>query len=111
LQIFDSFFSKYSSEENTITLSNFKAFLAQQGDSEAFKDSDLLIANFMRDFTRDPRQNNFDQDYEKGFFCDKEFINYLFSHHNELFDPQHESVNQDMTQPLSSYWIASSHNT
>lgn len=111
LQIFDSFFSKYSSEENTITLSNFKAFLAQQGDSEAFKDSDLLIANFMRDFTRDPRQNNYDQDYEKGFFCDKEFINYLFSHHNELFDPQHKSVNQDMMQPLSSYWIASSHNT
>lgn len=70
------------------------------------------MAAFMRDFSRDPRQNNFaNQDYEKGFFTDEEFISYLFSRHNELLDPQHKNVHQDMTQPLSSYWIASSHNT
>ena len=77
-----------------------------------FQDSDQLMAAYMRDFSRDPRQNTFaDQDYEKGFFSDEEFVSYLFSRHNELLDPKEKMVNQDMTQPLSSYWIASSHNT
>ena len=95
-----------------ITLANFKAFIAQQVDGKIFQDNDLLMAAFMRDFSRDPRSNYFaDQDYKKGFFSDEKVINYLFSHHNELLDPKHKNVNQDMTQPLSSYWIASSHNT
>ena len=36
---------------------------------------------------------------------------FLFSHHNELWDSTHNIVNQDMTRPLSHYWIATSHNT
>lgn len=41
-----------------------------------------------------------------------EFLNYLFSKQNEAFDAKYSStVYQDMDQPLTSYWIASSHNT
>jgi hypothetical protein len=40
-----------------------------------------------------------------------QFMCFLFSHHNELWDSVHNKVNQDMTQPLSHYWIATSHNT
>ncbi|KAL0186219.1 hypothetical protein M9458_017889, partial [Cirrhinus mrigala] len=29
----------------------------------------------------------------------------------DIFNPEHYEVNQDMTQPLSNYFIASSHNT
>lgn len=29
----------------------------------------------------------------------------------DIFNPQHYNVNQDMTQPLCNYFIASSHNT
>ncbi|XP_019627888.1 PREDICTED: uncharacterized protein LOC109472545 [Branchiostoma belcheri] len=39
------------------------------------------------------------------------FTNYLMSHHGEIFDSSHHAVHQDMTQPLSHYYIATSHNT
>lgn len=29
----------------------------------------------------------------------------------DVFNPEHNQVNQDMTQPLNSYFIATSHNT
>lgn len=95
-----------------ISLADFQDFQAQQGDGRAHKESDMTMATFMRNFVQDPRQSTMaDKDYEEGFFTAKEFMSYLFSHENELFDPAHKMVNQDMTQPLSHYWIASSHNT
>ena len=39
-------------------------------------------------------------------------MSYIFSHHNELWDPKHNTIDQEqMVHPLSHYWIASSHNT
>ncbi|XP_030842360.1 uncharacterized protein LOC578345 isoform X1 [Strongylocentrotus purpuratus] len=38
-------------------------------------------------------------------------MRYLLSEEGDLFNPGHREVNQDMTQPLSHYYIASSHNT
>ncbi len=29
----------------------------------------------------------------------------------DIFNPEHNQVNQDMTQPLNNYFIATSHNT
>uniref|UniRef100_A0A8C1WPW2 Phosphoinositide phospholipase C n=1 Tax=Cyprinus carpio TaxID=7962 RepID=A0A8C1WPW2_CYPCA len=39
------------------------------------------------------------------------FTNYMRSPAGDIFNPEHYEVNQDMTQPLSNYFIASSHNT
>ncbi|XP_051508487.1 1-phosphatidylinositol 4,5-bisphosphate phosphodiesterase eta-2-like [Myxocyprinus asiaticus] len=39
------------------------------------------------------------------------FTTYMRSPAGDIFNPEHYEVNQDMTQPLSSYYIASSHNT
>ncbi|XP_039267113.2 inactive phospholipase C-like protein 1 isoform X1 [Styela clava] len=39
------------------------------------------------------------------------FTKYLMSRECNIFDPAHAKVCQDMTQPLSHYYIASSHNT
>ncbi|XP_072316292.1 inactive phospholipase C-like protein 2 [Eucyclogobius newberryi] len=39
------------------------------------------------------------------------FTNYLMSPECHIFDPEHKTVCQDMNQPLSHYYINSSHNT
>ena len=39
------------------------------------------------------------------------FTQYMLSDDNDLFKRSHSQVYQDMTQPLSHYFIASSHNT
>ncbi|XP_068096782.1 1-phosphatidylinositol 4,5-bisphosphate phosphodiesterase eta-2 isoform X3 [Hyperolius riggenbachi] len=39
------------------------------------------------------------------------FTNYMRSPAGDIFNPEHYLVNQDMTLPLSNYFIASSHNT
>ena len=38
-------------------------------------------------------------------------LSFLRSKDNPVIDPEHETVYQDMTQPLSHYFINSSHNT
>ncbi|XP_048416744.1 inactive phospholipase C-like protein 2 [Stegostoma tigrinum] len=47
---------------------------------------------------------------ERGFLSIDGFTNYLLSQECHLFDLQHENVCQDMTQPLSHYYINASHN-
>ncbi|XP_029947375.1 1-phosphatidylinositol 4,5-bisphosphate phosphodiesterase eta-2 [Salarias fasciatus] len=39
------------------------------------------------------------------------FTNYMRSPAGDIFNPEHNQVNQDMTQPLSNYFISTSHNT
>uniref|UniRef100_A0A7M4F4E2 Phosphoinositide phospholipase C n=1 Tax=Crocodylus porosus TaxID=8502 RepID=A0A7M4F4E2_CROPO len=39
------------------------------------------------------------------------FTNYMRSPSGDIFNPEHYQVNQDMSQPLSHYFITSSHNT
>ena len=41
----------------------------------------------------------------------EQFMDYLYSSHNSIWNEQHSKVTQDMDQPLNNYWIASSHNT
>ncbi|XP_061443396.1 inactive phospholipase C-like protein 2 isoform X2 [Rhineura floridana] len=48
---------------------------------------------------------------EKGWLSIDGFTNYLTSPECHIFDPEHKKVCQDMNQPLSHYFINSSHNT
>ncbi len=41
----------------------------------------------------------------------EDFLDYLFSPVNDILDPKMDGVHQDMTLPLSQYFINSSHNT
>ena len=64
-------------------------------------------AERMRHFLQDPSR-----DVEEPYFTVSEFFDWLFSKENQLFDASaHNKVTQDMTRPLSHYWISSSHNT
>lgn len=43
--------------------------------------------------------------------CSFQFIDFLFSRQNEIWDKRCDTVYQDMSRPLAHYWISSSHNT
>ncbi|XP_078066756.1 1-phosphatidylinositol 4,5-bisphosphate phosphodiesterase gamma-2 isoform X3 [Mustelus asterias] len=46
------------------------------------------------------------------FFYIDEFLTYLFSRENTIWDTKYDAIcPQDMNNPLSHYWISSSHNT
>ncbi|XP_067843900.1 inactive phospholipase C-like protein 1 [Heptranchias perlo] len=47
----------------------------------------------------------------KGYLGIDGFTQYLVSSECNIFDPEHNKVCQDMTQPLSHYYINASHNT
>uniref|UniRef100_A0A4W2F4Z9 Phosphoinositide phospholipase C n=1 Tax=Bos indicus x Bos taurus TaxID=30522 RepID=A0A4W2F4Z9_BOBOX len=48
---------------------------------------------------------------QKGFLAIDGFTQYLLSSECNIFDPEQSKVAQDMTQPLSHYYINASHNT
>lgn len=47
----------------------------------------------------------------KGQMSSSGFVNMLLSPNFELFNKEHRTIHHDMTQPLSHYYIATSHNT
>ncbi|GBM70715.1 1-phosphatidylinositol 4,5-bisphosphate phosphodiesterase gamma-1 [Araneus ventricosus] len=100
-----------------ITTKDLKAFLSKTNIKlttarleELFQDPEALdeqkVGLFMREYLQDPIR-----DEQEPFFTVPEFIDFLFSKQNDAWDAQQGEVNQDMTEPLVNYWIASSHNT
>lgn len=51
------------------------------------------------------------RDCQEPYFTIMEFMDFLFSKQNDLWDMSNDQVADDMKRPLSHYWIASSHNT
>ncbi|XP_055891169.1 1-phosphatidylinositol 4,5-bisphosphate phosphodiesterase gamma-1-like isoform X2 [Biomphalaria glabrata] len=106
--IIDDNFSKYFEvygEDKRMRAESFQLFLLEE--QKETKANDLsYVKELMLGFLEDPVRA------ARGtYFTQQEFEKYLFSNHNPLYDSKFESVTQDMNQPLTSYWIASSHNT
>ncbi|KAG9510341.1 1-phosphatidylinositol 4,5-bisphosphate phosphodiesterase gamma-1 [Fragariocoptes setiger] len=88
------------------------AFLERENCLDISYDNDLelkfqfekLFKDFLGEHTYQERQNC-------PYITHSEFLDFLFSPDNSLWDKSHDRVNQDMTRPLNHYWIASSHNT
>ncbi|XP_055951675.1 1-phosphatidylinositol 4,5-bisphosphate phosphodiesterase gamma-1-like [Argiope bruennichi] len=101
-QVFDG---EHTKDKPRITLKWFRNFLIkQQKDHDATDEQ--KVSQLMREYFQDPARN-----IQEPFFTVSEFIDFLFSKQNDVWDEQHNEVNQDMTQPLVNYWIASSHKT
>ncbi|XP_071536476.1 1-phosphatidylinositol 4,5-bisphosphate phosphodiesterase gamma-1 isoform X2 [Panulirus ornatus] len=96
-----SLLKKYSTDGIVLSLQEFQLFLVEEQKETEYA-ADSIIKNFVRDHLRDVKE---------PYFLLEEFVQYLFSKSNELWDKRHNMVNQNMTRPLSHYWIASSHNT
>ncbi|XP_032891103.1 inactive phospholipase C-like protein 2 isoform X1 [Amblyraja radiata] len=94
---------QFSSNKEFLDCKDLMLFLdAEQGMEEGLTEE--MCLETIRKY--EPSQEG----QEKGFLSIDGFTNYLLSLECHLFDLQHENVCQDMTQPLSHYYINSSHN-
>ena len=93
----------YVEPKGTVPLQGFIAFLRQeQGETT----DESVVSTEMRNYLQDEVRQ-----VQEPYFTVNEFLGYLFSSANELWDAEHSAVTQDMKRPLSHYWISSSHNT
>lgn len=100
-QIFTDCFGKYSLGPRML-LSEFEDFLRKEQHERAEKASDYNV--FFREFTLGGGKGT-------PYMTSMEAVNYLFSKQNQVWDTKYDGVYQNMTRPLSHYWVASSHNT
>uniref|UniRef100_A0AC35U4T9 Phosphoinositide phospholipase C n=1 Tax=Rhabditophanes sp. KR3021 TaxID=114890 RepID=A0AC35U4T9_9BILA len=107
--LFTEKFSQISTDGLSVNFNNMLRFLKeiQRDPMGNERERDLALKYFER-YWRDIKMVHETQDIA---FTAPEFMDYLFSPENSIFDPYNNYVNHDMTQPLSHYWIASSHNT
>jgi phosphatidylinositol phospholipase C gamma-1 len=95
----------YSRDGKRVTLKEFIDFMQKEqyfvswDESQASAHINNYVLDPMRHYEVDP------------YFSVNEFIDYLFSKQNSVWDPKYETVYQDMSHPLSHYFIATSHNT
>lgn len=95
----------YSNSSMLVTLQEFQNFLlAEQQDPSGNNETD--VSRFIREYLQDPQR-----DIQEPYLSFSEFIDFLFSKQNEIWDSKYDQVFHDMTKPMSHYWIASSHNT
>lgn len=87
----------------TVSVQQLKRFLGQE---QGERVDDREVSKHMRDYLQDPQRN-----VQEPYFTSYEFMDFLFSKQNDLWDVRFDKIYQDMDRPLSHYWIASSHNT
>jgi hypothetical protein len=91
-------------------LPDFTAFLVQEQKDQIAED-ERHVARLMKDYLHELLKKRADHNSLEPYFTIEEFVDFLFSKHNDIWDHRHDVVDQDMNQPLTQYWIASSHNT
>ncbi|KAG5882921.1 hypothetical protein JTB14_023383 [Gonioctena quinquepunctata] len=96
---------QYSANLKSVSLQEVEDFLITEQKDQMGND-DRAVSQFICDFLRDPQR-----EVQEPCLTIPEFLDYLFSKENDLWDPSKDIVYQDMSRPLSHYWISSSHNT
>uniref|UniRef100_A0A8C6WY14 Phosphoinositide phospholipase C n=1 Tax=Neogobius melanostomus TaxID=47308 RepID=A0A8C6WY14_9GOBI len=97
----DSVFRHYSGNGCVLSTAELRDFLGDQGEDASLLHANNLILTFE---LNDWAQKN-------QFMTQNGFTMYMLSLENDVFNPDHSKVHQDMTRPLSHYFISSSHNT
>ncbi|XP_028926856.1 1-phosphatidylinositol 4,5-bisphosphate phosphodiesterase gamma-1 isoform X3 [Ornithorhynchus anatinus] len=89
-----------------LSLPEFQQFL-EEHQKEPWASDRSLVQEFMLSFLRDPLR-----EIEEPYFSLDEFLTFLFSKENSVWNAQLDAVcPESMNNPLSQYWISSSHNT
>ncbi|XP_064779733.1 1-phosphatidylinositol 4,5-bisphosphate phosphodiesterase delta-3-A isoform X2 [Oncorhynchus masou masou] len=97
----DAVFSRYSANGCVLSTVDLKDFLKDQGEDSSLIHAQSLILNY--------ELNEWAQ--KNGYMTPNGFTMYMLSKENNVFDPDHARVYQDMTRSLAHYFISSSHNT
>ncbi|XP_061697409.1 1-phosphatidylinositol 4,5-bisphosphate phosphodiesterase eta-2a [Syngnathoides biaculeatus] len=93
----------YSNHKDHLDADDLTRFLEiEQKMTKVSKDHCLEIINKFEPCSENQKQ---------GVLGIDGFTNYMRSPAGDIFNPDHYNVNQDMSQPLCNYFIASSHNT
>ncbi|XP_078385995.1 1-phosphatidylinositol 4,5-bisphosphate phosphodiesterase delta-3-like [Cetorhinus maximus] len=97
----EEIFNYYSGEDQILTVSEMKNFLKEQNEIATDENVVTIIHKF--ELNETAKQNQ--------LLTQDSFMMYLLSPDGDVFSSSHDQVFQDMTQPLSHYFISSSHNT
>lgn len=97
----DAVFRHYSSKGSVLSTAELRDFLGDQGEDASLDHARSLILTYE---LNDRAQKNL-------LMTQNGFTMYLLSLENDVFNPNHARVYQDMTHPLAHYFISSSHNT
>ncbi|CAL8139538.1 unnamed protein product [Orchesella dallaii] len=97
-------FDKYATN-GSLTASKLCQFLREEQGEDPKTTTDEECNNLIKIYEKSGELRN------KGEMSLTAFVKMLLSPRCDIFDNRHKTVYQDMTQPLSHYWIASSHNT
>uniref|UniRef100_T1J420 Phosphoinositide phospholipase C n=1 Tax=Strigamia maritima TaxID=126957 RepID=T1J420_STRMM len=95
-------FYKYSNKEEMLNPSQLLAFL--QTEQKVINVNEKKAATFINKYEHSGAK-------PASFMSREGFQTFLLSEEMDIFNFQHRKVFQDMEQPLSFYYIASSHNT
>lgn len=97
----DAVFIRYSSNSCVLATLELRDFLGDQGEDASLGHAKSLIHTYE---LNDWAQKNL-------FMTQNGFTMYMLSQENDVVNPDHTRVHQDMSRPLSHYFISSSHNT
>ncbi|KAI6219263.1 Phosphoinositide phospholipase C [Aphelenchoides besseyi] len=104
--LFQQYFRHLSEDDQKVTFFNFYKFVNEHGYD--FGQTREETSSFLRRYFR---ECDISRDVPEPSMSTDEFVDFLFSAENSIFDPVNTRVVHDMNRPLTHYWIASSHNT
>ncbi|XP_056325158.1 1-phosphatidylinositol 4,5-bisphosphate phosphodiesterase delta-3-A [Danio aesculapii] len=97
----DAVFQQYSANGCVLSTVDLREFLKDQGEDHTLVHAQSLILTY--------ELNEWAQ--KNQFMTANGFTMYMLSKENDVYNPDHRRVYQDMSYPLSHYFISSSHNT
>ncbi|XP_061912462.1 1-phosphatidylinositol 4,5-bisphosphate phosphodiesterase delta-3-A-like [Entelurus aequoreus] len=97
----DAVFRRYSANRCVLSTADLRDFLKDQGEDASKTHAQSLIHTY--------ELNEWAQ--KNQFMTPNGFTMYMLSKENSVFEAEHAWVYQNMNQPLSHYFISSSHNT
>uniref|UniRef100_A0A8C0VJD7 Phosphoinositide phospholipase C n=1 Tax=Cyanistes caeruleus TaxID=156563 RepID=A0A8C0VJD7_CYACU len=97
----EELFGRYSGEDRVLSAEELQDFLRDQGEDSSLRQARTII----RTYELNEKAKRQDLMMLDGFMM------YLLSAAGDILNQEHTKVHQDMNQPLSHYFISSSHNT